>query len=77
MQLQIFLSHLNGVWVGGMRIQTGGKTRKSAIQLIFRGVWVGEIGRNKTYIYQFDSEAGTGEMFNFWELFSHNQEQNV
>ena len=70
MQLQFFLSHLNEVWVGGMRIQIGEKTRKSAIELIFRGVWAREIGRNKTYIYQFDSKAGTGKMFNFWELFS-------
>ena len=69
MHLQIFLSSLNGVWVGGMRIQIGGKTRKSAIQLIVRGVWAREIGRNKSYIYQFDSEAGTGKILNFWELF--------
>ena len=68
MQLQIFLSHLNGVWVGGMRIQIRGKTRKLAIQLIFRGVWAREIGKIK-HIYQFDSEAGTGKIFHFWELF--------
>ena len=64
MQLEIFLSSLNGVWVG-MRLQIGGKTRKSAIQLIFRGVWAREIERNETYIYQFDSEAGAGKIFNF------------
>ena len=65
MQLEIFLSPLNGVWVRGMRLQIGGKTRKSAIQLIFCGVWTREIERNETYIYQFDSEAGAGKMFNF------------
>ena len=47
-----------------------GKTRKSPIQLIFRGVWARELGWNETYIYQFESESGTGEKFNFWELFS-------
>ena len=47
-----------------------GKTRKSPIQLIFRGVWARELGWNETYIYQFESESGAGEKFNFWELFS-------
>ena len=37
MQLQIFLSPVNGVSVRGMALQIRGKTRKSAIQLIFRG----------------------------------------
>ena len=64
MQLEIFLSPLNEVW--GMRLQIGGKTRKS---LIFRGVWARKLGRNETYIYQLNSEAGAGKMFNFWELF--------
>ena len=65
MQLEIFLSSLNGVWVGGMRLQIGGKTRKWPIQLVFRGVWVRELERNETYISQLNSEAGAGKMFNF------------
>ena len=52
-----------------MRLQIGGKTRKSAIKLIFHGVWTREIDRNETYIYQLDSEAGAGKMFNIRELF--------
>ena len=47
-----------------------GKTRKSPIQLIFREVWARELGMNETYIYQFESESGAGENFNFWEPFS-------
>ena len=65
MQLQIFLSPVNGISVGGMALQIGGKTRKSAIQLIFRGVWARVIERNETYIYQFDFEAGAGKILNF------------
>ena len=65
MQLEIFLSPLNGVWVRGMRLQIGGKTRKSAIQLIFRGVWAREIEGNETYIYKFYSEARAGKILNF------------
>ena len=69
MSLQIFPSPVNGVWVGGMTLQIGGRTRKSFIQLIFRGVWAKELWRNETYIYQLNSEAGAGKMFNFLELF--------
>ena len=50
MQLEIFLSPLNGVWVGGMRQQIRGKARNSPIQLTFRGVWARELGRNETYL---------------------------
>ena len=64
-QLEICQSPLNEVWVGGMRLQIGGKTRKSPILLIFHGVWARELGRNETYIYQFDSKAGVGKMFKF------------
>ena len=49
--------------------RVGGRTRKSFIHLIFRGVWAKELWRNETYIYQLNSEAGMGKMFNFLELF--------
>ena len=64
MQLEIFKSREWGMG-GGMRLQIGRKTRKSPIQFIFRGVWARELGRNETYIYQLNSEVGTGNMFNF------------
>ena len=60
-----------------MRLQIGGKTKKASIQLIFRGVSARELGRNETYIYQFDSEVVAGKIFNFENLFSHNPKQNV
>ena len=43
-------SPVNGVWVGGMTLQIGRKTRKSPILLIFHGVWARKLGRNETYI---------------------------